>query len=102
MLSAINTSFGSIEDMKKEFDRAATTTFGSGWAWLIKNEDGSLNIASTSNADTPCREGKSPILNIDVWEHAYYIDHRNSRPSYMASFWKLVNWEKVSELFEKN
>ena len=102
LMTAINSSFGSIEDMKKAFDTAATTTFGSGWAWLVKNEDGSLSITSTSNADTPCREGKNPILNIDVWEHAYYIDHRNSRPSYMSSFWKLVNWEKVSELFEKN
>lgn len=100
--NAIDGSFGSMEKMKEAFNAAATTTFGSGWAWLIKNDDGTLSISSTSNADTPCREGKNPILNIDVWEHAYYIDHRNSRPNYTEAFWRLVNWDYVSELFAKS
>jgi len=96
---AIDDSFGWIDSMKEQFAQAAITTFGSGWAWLIRNDDGSLSISATSNADTPCREGKTPILNIDVWEHAYYIDHRNARPSYLDAFWKLVNWDYVSELY---
>ena len=96
---AIDASFGSMDKMKEQFNEAAISTFGSGWAWLIRNDDGSLSITSTSNANTPCREGKTPILNIDVWEHAYYIDHRNARPSYLDAFWQLVNWDYVSELY---
>ncbi len=98
---AIEDTFGSFEEMKSQFADAAVKTFGSGWAWLIRNDDGSLSISSTSNADTPCREGKTPILNIDVWEHAYYIDHRNARPKYLEAFWELVNWDYVSELYER-
>ena len=98
---AIDGTFGSMDEMKEAFEKAAITTFGSGWAWLIRNDNGTLSIGATSNAGTPCHEGKTPILNIDVWEHAYYIDHRNSRPNYMTAFWELVNWNYVSELFEK-
>ena len=96
---AIDASFWWTDAMKEQFAKAAITTFGSGWAWLIRNDDWSLSIEATSNADTPCREGKTPILNIDVWEHAYYIDYRNARPSYLDAFWKLVNWDYVSELY---
>jgi Fe-Mn family superoxide dismutase len=96
---AVDASFGSYEEMKEQFNQAAITTFGSGWAWLIRNDDGTLSITSTSNADTPCKDGKTAILNIDVWEHAYYIDYRNARPKYLEAFWNIVNWEKVSELY---
>jgi Fe-Mn family superoxide dismutase len=90
---AIVKGFGSFAAFKEKLSNAAVTQFGSGWAWLVKNPDGSLAIEQTSNAGTPVKDGKKPILTVDVWEHAYYIDYRNARPSYVEAFWKLVNWD---------
>ena len=94
---AIKASFGSFDAFKEEFSSAALTRFGSGWAWLI--EDGSkLAVTSTPNQDSPIMEGKTPILGLDVWEHAYYLKYQNRRPDYVAAFWNVVNWDKVAEL----
>lgn len=90
---AINKQFGSFNDFKDKFTEAATTLFGSGWVWLIKNDDGSLEISKMSNAGTPLAEGKTAVLTCDVWEHAFYIDYRNAKPDYMKAFWNLVNWD---------
>ena len=96
LAEAIDQAFGSIESFKEKFSATAATTFGSGWAWLVKNDEGKLEIISTSNAGTPLTEGKKPLLTCDVWEHAYYIDYRNARPSYIEKFWELVNWDFVA------
>ena len=93
LANAINTTFGSFAIFKEEFTKCAVTTFGSGWAWLVKNSDGSLALVSTSNAGCPLTTGQTPLLTCDVWEHAYYIDYRNARPSYLEAFWALVNWD---------
>lgn len=93
LAEAINATFGSFEKFKEEFTKCAVTTFGSGWAWLVKNVDGSLALVSTSNAGCPLTSGQKPLLTCDVWEHAYYIDYRNARPAYLEAFWALVNWE---------
>jgi len=85
--------FGSFQGFTDEFSRAAITTFGSGWAWLVETENGELDIISTSNAGTPITSGLNPLLTCDVWEHAYYIDYRNARPRYLEAYWKLVNWD---------
>lgn len=90
---AINDAFGSFAEFKEQFSKTSITTFGSGWGWLVKNSDGSLALASTSNAGNPLTEGQTPILTCDVWEHAYYVDYRNRRPDYVAAFWNLVNWD---------
>ncbi|PCJ62494.1 MAG: superoxide dismutase [Fe] [Planctomycetota bacterium] len=100
LADAINSSFGSFDSFKEEFTKTAVTTFGSGWAWLLKNDDGSLSLLSTSNAGTPVKDGKKPILTCDVWEHAYYIDKKNARPAYVEGYWNLVNWDFVSSQFE--
>lgn len=92
----IQKHFGSFENFKAEFTKTALTTFGSGWAWLVKTKDHALEIISTSNAQTPMTEGKQALLTCDVWEHAYYIDYRNARPQYLEHFWKLVNWDFVA------
>ena len=89
----INSTFGSFDKFKEEFTKCAVTTFGSGWAWLVKNADGSLALVSTSNAGCPLTTGQTPLLTCDVWEHAYYIDYRNARPAYLEAFWALVNWD---------
>lgn len=99
---AINKQFGSFEKFQKEFTKTALTTFGSGWAWMVKNPDGSLALVSTSNANTPITTEKKPLLTCDVWEHAYYIDYRNARPKYLEAFWKIVNWDFVSQNFAEN
>ena len=94
---AINAAFGSFEEFKAKFTDSAVNNFGSSWTWLVKNADGSLAIVNTSNAATPLTdEGVIPLLTVDLWEHAYYIDYRNVRPDYMAAFWNLVNWEFVN------
>lgn len=94
---AINTAFGSFDEFKKKFTEQATGNFGSGWTWLVKNPDASVEIVNTSNAGTPMTDGKTALLTVDVWEHAYYIDYRNSRPNYMDAFWNLVNWDFVNK-----
>lgn len=99
LADAINAKWGSYDEFKKASTQTAIGTFGSGWAWLVKNHDGSLDLVSTSNAATPLTTDKKPLLTCDVWEHAYYIDYRNSRPNYMDSFWKLVNWDFVAKNF---
>lgn len=97
LADAIDKYFGSFTQFKDAFTKAAITTFGSGWAWLVKNQDGSLAITSTSNAGTPMTENKTALLTCDVWEHAYYIDYRNARPKYLDAFWNLVNWDFVKK-----
>lgn len=92
---AINTAFGSFADFKEKFTTSAVTNFGSGWTWLVKNNDGSLEIVNTSNAANPVTDGKTPLMTCDVWEHAYYIDYRNARPKYLETFWNLVNWDFI-------
>ncbi len=96
LLDAINAAFGSFDEFKQKFSTAAATLFGSGWAWLVKTADGSLAIVQESNAGNPLRNGLTPLLTCDVWEHAYYIDQQNKRPDYIASFWNLVDWDAVS------
>ena len=93
LADAIVKNFTSFAAFKEKLTAAAITQFGSGWAWLVKNADGSLAIEQTSNAGTPLKDGKKPLLTVDVWEHAYYVDYRNARPAYLEAFWKLVNWE---------
>ncbi len=93
LADAITATFGSFEKFKEEFTKCAVTTFGSGWAWLVKNADGSLALVSTSNAGCPLTTDQKPLLTCDVWEHAYYIDYRNARPAYLEAFWALVNWD---------
>lgn len=94
---AINKAFGSFEAFKEELTKSAVGNFGSGWTWLVKKADGSLAIVNTSNAATPLTNGDKPLLTVDVWEHAYYIDYRNARPKYLGNFWALVNWEFVAK-----
>lgn len=93
LADAINKKFGSFDEFKKAFSQSATTLFGSGWTWLVKNEQGDLEIMNTGNADLPMKHGKKALLTCDVWEHAYYIDYRNVRATYVENFWKLVNWD---------
>ncbi|WP_270204796.1 superoxide dismutase [Streptococcus anginosus] len=95
----LEATFGSFEDFKAAFTTAATSRFGSGWAWLVVNPDGKLEVMSTANQDTPISEGKTPILGIDVWEHAYYVKYRNVRPDYIKAFFSVINWNKVNELY---
>ncbi len=99
LLDAINKKWGSFDEFKKAFTQTCVGTFGSGWGWLVKTIDGDLDLVSTSNAQTPLTSANKPLLTCDVWEHAYYIDYRNSRPNYMEAFWKLVNWNFVAENF---
>lgn len=96
---AIVKKFGSVEEFKKQFTALCIGTFGSGWGWLVKTPTGELELVSTSNAATPLTSANKPLLTCDVWEHAYYIDYRNSRPNYMGAFWNLINWEFVSKNF---
>lgn len=98
LAEAINSKFGGFEGFKEEFSKAATTRFGSGWAWLVVN-NGELEVTSTPNQDSPLMEGKTPILGLDVWEHAYYLNYQNRRPEYIGAFWNVVNWEEVSKRY---
>ena len=96
---AINQTFGSMDQFKAEFNDAAATRFGSGWAWLSVNPSGQLVVSSTPNQDNPIMDGNRAILGLDVWEHAYYLNYQNRRPDYISAFWNVVNWNKVSELY---
>jgi len=100
LAEALNQVFGSLDGFKDEFTKAAATRFGSGWAWLGFDGDGKLHVGSTPNQDTPITFGHIPILGLDVWEHAYYLHYQNRRPDYINAFWNIVNWGKVSELFD--
>ncbi|MFJ7826798.1 superoxide dismutase [Psychrobacillus sp. NPDC096623] len=98
LATAIDAKFGSFDAFKEEFAKAATTRFGSGWAWLSV-ANGELEVSSTANQDSPIMEGKTPLLGLDVWEHAYYLNYQNRRPDYIGSFWNVVNWDEVSKRF---
>ncbi|MGO4887178.1 superoxide dismutase [Anaerobacillus sp. MEB173] len=98
LADAINSKFGSLESFKEEFAKAGATRFGSGWAWLIV-DNGELAVTSTPNQDSPVMEGKTPILGLDVWEHAYYLNYQNRRPDYIAAFWNVVNWDEVAKRY---
>lgn len=102
LASAIVKGFGSYAQFKEKFTNAAVTLFGSGWAWLVRNADGSPEIWTASNAGNPLVEGKRPLLTCDVWEHAYYIDHRNARAKYVEVFWNLTNWRFAEQNFVKD
>ena len=95
LMDTIEKSFGSFADFKEQFTKSAVTNFGSGWTWLVQNNDGSGEILNTSNAGTTLTSGKTALLTCDVWEHAYYVDYRNARPQYVEAFWNLVNWDFV-------
>jgi superoxide dismutase, Fe-Mn family len=96
LAAAINNAFGSFDGFKERFANAAATRFGSGWAWLYVNEEGSLAVGSTPNQDTPLMDGNTPILGLDVWEHAYYLNYQNRRGDYVSSWWNIVNWDAVA------
>ncbi len=98
LAEAISRTFGSYDKFKEEFSKAATTRFGSGWAWLSVN-GGKLEVSSTANQDSPLMEGKTPILGLDVWEHAYYLNYQNKRPDYIGAFWNVVNWNEVNKRY---
>jgi Fe-Mn family superoxide dismutase len=99
LADAINAAFGSFEKFKEDFTKSAVTNFGSGWTWLVKKADGTLAIQNTSNAGCPITDGVTPVLTVDVWEHAYYIDFRNLRPKYLETFWALANWDFAAKNF---
>lgn len=100
LLADIEATFGSFDAFKEAFTTAATTRFGSGWAWLVVNKEGKLEVTSTGNQDTPLMTGFKPILGLDVWEHAYYLNYRNVRPNYIKAFFDIINWPKVDELYQ--
>ncbi len=99
LATAINGVWGSFDAFKEAFAKAAATRFGSGWAWLVKNSDGSLAVVSTANQDNPITDGQTPLLGIDVWEHAYYLNYQNRRPEYVSKWWNVVNWDEVAKRF---
>lgn len=99
LAAAISGAFGSFEEFKSKFSAAAATQFGSGWAWLVVDSAGALHVYSTANQDSPYMQGHTPILGLDVWEHAYYLNYQNRRPDYVAAFWNLVNWDQVAANF---
>jgi Fe-Mn family superoxide dismutase len=98
---AVNQSFGSFEDFKKQFNDAGAKRFGSGWVWLVRSNDGRLQIISTQNQDSPLMEGHYPIMGNDVWEHAYYLKYQNRRPEYLNAWWNVVNWDEVNRRFQQ-
>jgi superoxide dismutase, Fe-Mn family len=100
LLQAIVDTFGGFDKFQEEFKQAGVGQFGSGWAWLVKTDDGSLEITSTANQDTPVSEGKTPIIGVDVWEHAYYLKYQNKRPDYIDAFWNVVNWDEAQKRYE--
>lgn len=99
LADAINAAFGSIDAFKEKFSDAAKKQFGSGWAWLVVDSDGNLHVYSTPNQDSPFMQGHTPVLGLDVWEHAYYLHYQNRRPDYVAAFWNVVVWDAVAERF---
>ena len=99
LAEAINSTFGSFDQFKEKFGAAATTRFGSGWAWLTRDSSGKLEISSTANQDNPVMEGKYPVIGLDVWEHAYYLKYQNRRPDYIAAWWNVVNWQEADKRF---
>lgn len=99
LASAIASTFGSFDTFKEKFAAAAATRFGSGWAWLSVDKSGALVVESSANQDTPLSEGRTPILGLDVWEHAYYLNYQNRRPDYIAAFWNVVNWAEVARRY---
>jgi Fe-Mn family superoxide dismutase len=101
LAAAINEAFGSFDSFKETFGKAGATRFGSGWAWLYVDGDGNLAVTSTPNQDTPLMNGDTPILGLDVWEHAYYLNYQNRRPDYISSWWNVVNWDAVAENYAK-
>lgn len=101
ILESLNKSFSDFARFKEVFSKTATSRFGSGWAWLVKNTEGSLEIISTANQDSPVSLGMKPILGIDIWEHAYYLKHQNKRADYISDWWSVVNWEEAEKLFEE-
>jgi len=101
LASAIDKAFGSFDKFKEIFSNASATQFGSGWGWLCVDKSGGLKIISTPNQDSPYMNGLTPILGLDVWEHAYYLNYQNRRPDYIQAFWNVVNWDKVAEYFNK-
>ncbi|HEM3525178.1 superoxide dismutase SodA [Streptococcus suis] len=100
LVADIDATFGSFDAFKEAFTAAATTRFGSGWAFLVVNKEGKLEVISTANQDTPIMQGLKPILALDVWEHAYYLNYRNVRPNYIKAFFEVINWDKVNELYK--
>ena len=101
LLDAINRCCGSFDGFKRAFTEAGTKRFGSGWAWLVKKANGDVDVYSTANQDSPLIQGDTPILGMDVWEHAYYLNYQNRRPEYIAAFFNIINWNKVAERFGK-
>ena len=105
LANAINNAFGSLDSFKETFNNAAATRFGSGWAWLCADKEGKLEVCSTANQDNPLMKGigcgNTPILGLDVWEHAYYLKYQNRRPEYIDAFWNVVNWESVAKNYKK-
>ena len=100
LLQAIVDTFGGFDKFQEEFKAAGVGQFGSGWAWLVKNDDGSIEVTSTPNQDTPVSEGKTPIIGVDVWEHAYYLKYQNKRPDYIDAFWNVVNWDEAQKRYD--
>jgi Fe-Mn family superoxide dismutase len=100
LADAINSTFGSLDELKAKVNDAGAKRFGSGWAWLVKDGSGSLSVTSTANQDSPVSDGQTPLLGIDVWEHAYYLKYNNRRPEYLGAWWNVVNWDEVARRFE--
>ncbi|WP_040213785.1 superoxide dismutase [Clostridium polynesiense] len=98
---AINSKFGSLENFKEVFAKAAAARFGSGWAWLVVTQDGGIEVMSTPNQNNPISEGLKPVLGLDVWEHAYYLKYQNKRPEYVSNWWNVVNWDEVNRLYNE-
>jgi Fe-Mn family superoxide dismutase len=101
LAEAINSKFGGVDGLKDAVNKAGAGRFGSGWSWVVANKDGSLDVTSTPNQDSPLMEGKTPILGVDVWEHAYYLKYQNRRPDYLAAWWNTVNWDAVAQRYAK-
>jgi Fe-Mn family superoxide dismutase len=100
LADAISSTFGSLDELKAKVNDAGVKRFGSGWAWLVKDGSGALQVVSTANQDSPVSDGQTPLLGIDVWEHAYYLKYNNRRPEYLAAWWNVVNWEEINKRYE--